>query len=110
VAPLISAVSLILVGVSPNDVAPSYHFVFVSLWLLGLFASISTILIYHAKNQRFGMALLSAAAVGAITLFSVQSIINIEQTNVLRPLTQKILVYLLVAWFIGSSRQNKLTF
>lgn len=110
VAPLISAVCLILVGLSPNDLAPSYHFVFVSIWLLGLFVSISTILFDHTKNRRFAMTLLSAAAVGAIALFSVQSIINFEQTNALRPLSQKILVYILVAWFIWSSRQNKLIF
>lgn len=110
VAPLASSVSLILVGVSPNDVVPSYHFAFVSLWLLGLFVSISTIFAHHVKNRHFGVASLSATVLAIIALFSFQSIINIEQFNTLRPLTQKVLVYSLVAWFIINARNNKLIF
>lgn len=108
VAPITSSLSLVLVGFSPNDVVPSYHFTFVSIWLFGLFLSTSTICFYQVKSSRFRMAIFSVTVTTIIVLFSIQSLINIEYLNALRPFTQKVLVYSLAAWFVVGARQETL--
>lgn len=106
-APVASSFSLVLVGLSPNDVVPSYHFTFVSIWLLGLFVSTSTIFLYQVKSRHFRMASFSATVTIIIVLFSFQSLVNLEYLNTLRPLTQKVLIYSLVVWFIVASNQKE---